>query len=320
MLLRLLISIQLILLSGGFSINRISKEPYYAPLDPKPVCKEAVTTIPFKRAGRLILIEATVDDRKGNFIFDTGAPYLVLNKTYFRDYKKRSRAMAGTITGMVDDVSTVEVGSLSFKGVTYESLDADLVNLGKIEDLRGVKIMGLLGLNLFTSFELEIDVRKNVLRLYQTDEKGNCLEKPEARECEITRPITIFDNTIFTECSIAGKSLRFGFDSGAETNALSSRVNKKVLETISITGRRRLSGVGNGNLEIIYGRLNDFQLGETTLLGMQTLITNFDGMNSAYGTQVDGMLGFDFMAKGLVKINCRKKFLKLCLFDKFSSE
>jgi len=319
MLLRVILSFQLLLLSSGILF---SERHSYATAkgDPEPICRTEVVTIPFKRAGRLIIIEAAVDNQKGNFIFDTGAPYLVLNKTYFRDYKKRSRAMAGTITGMIDEVSMVEVESLSFKGVSYENLDADLANLGRIEDVRGIKILGLLGLNLFTSFEIEIDVRNNLLRLYQTDEVGNCRTQPTGYECEITRPIAIYDNTIFTECEIAGKKLRFGFDSGAETNALSSGVNKKVLETISITGRRQLSGVGDGNVEIIYGRLNDFKLGETSLLGMQTLVTNFDGMSSAYGTQVDGMLGFDFMAKGLVRINCRKKFLKLCLFDKFSSE
>jgi hypothetical protein len=304
----------MLLLNGGIPFDfRIAK-------DPVPQCEKPVITIPLKQAGRLLLIEAEIDGRKGNFIFDTGAPYLVLNKTYFRNYKKRNNATAGTITGMVAGVSTVDVETLSFQGVSYSNLDADLVSLGEIENARGVKILGLLGLNLFTSFEMEIDVRNSVLKLYQTDAEGECYHSPSDYECEITRPISVFDNTIFVECMIADKKLRFGFDSGAETNALSSRANKKVLETISITGRRKLGGVGNGSLEIIYGRMNDFKLGEETVLGMQTLITNFDGMSSAYGTSIDGMLGYDFMAKGLVRINCRKKFMKLCLFDKFSSE
>jgi len=43
-------------------------------------------TIPLKRAGRLFLIEATIDDQEGNLVFDTGSSGLVLNKTYFRKY------------------------------------------------------------------------------------------------------------------------------------------------------------------------------------------------------------------------------------------
>jgi len=40
-------------------------------------------TIPFNRAGNLIIIKAIADTTEGNFILDTGAPHLVLNMTYF---------------------------------------------------------------------------------------------------------------------------------------------------------------------------------------------------------------------------------------------
>jgi hypothetical protein len=291
-----------------------------ASADPIPICKEDVMTIPFKRAGRLLIVEAQVDSLRGNFIFDTGAPYLVLNRTYFRDYKKRKSATAKGITGESNLIDLVKVDSLTIKNISYANLNADLINLGEIENVRGIKVLGLLGLNLFKGFEMEIDVRNNVLILYKTDKDGNCIKVPPAINCEITQEIGVFDNTIFTDCYIAGKKLRFGFDTGAETNALNSRVNKKVLETISITGRRSLSGAGEGNVEILFGRLNDFKMGGNTILGMQTLITNLDGISDVYGTQIDGMLGFDFLSKGVVKINCKKKTLKLCLFDKFSSE
>jgi hypothetical protein len=224
------------------------------------------------------------------------------------------------ITGSSENVDLVAVNSLKLKTINYRNLDADLVNLGEIANVRGIKILGLLGLNLFKSFEIEIDVKNNILKLYQTDSSGNTLVEPKRFGCEIEQEIRVYDNTIFTDCIIAGKKLRFGFDSGAETNALNSRVNKKVLETIAITGRRKLSGVGDGNVEILFGRMNDFKLADQTILGMQTLVTNMDGMGEAYGTQMDGMLGFDFMSKGLVRINCRKNYLRLCLFDKFSSE
>src|SRR5438105_532292 len=42
--------------------------------------------IPFNRIGNLMVIKAKADTVEGNFIVDTGAPGLVLNITYFRDY------------------------------------------------------------------------------------------------------------------------------------------------------------------------------------------------------------------------------------------
>jgi hypothetical protein len=284
-----------------------------------PECNEAVVTIPLKRAGRLLIIEAEVDSVKGNFIFDTGAPYLVLNKTYFRDYRNKKKGVARGIAGSAD-VESVKIENLAFRGINYGPMEADLANLGAIENVRGIKILGLLGFELFKEFEMEIDVRNGVLRLYKMDEAGKTLTMPPAAVCEITQTIRIYDNTIFTDCIIADKKLRFGFDTGAETNALSSRVNKKILETISITGRRTLNGVGDQSVEILFGRMNNFQIGESNILGMQTLITNMDDMSAAYGTTVDGMLGYDFLSKGVVRINCKQNFMKLCLFDKFNNE
>ena len=319
-MIRLIFLIQIYLLSGWFyhpvELDLMEKKSAKT----VPETDADVVTIPLKRAGRLLLIEAEIDGQRGNFIFDTGAPYLVLNKTYFRKYPRKRVATAGTITGAIEDIERVNVDNLSFKEIYYKDLSADLVNLGQIETARGVKILGLMGLSLFESFEMEINVRENFLKLYKTNAEGECLSLPPRAECEFIQPISVYDHTIFAECEIAGKKLRFGFDTGAETNALNSRTNKKVLETISITGRRKLNGVGEGSLEIIYGRINYFKFGGTPIFGMQTLITNMDGMNVAYGTRIDGMLGYDFLAKGTVRVNCRKELLKLCLFDKFSNE
>lgn len=43
-------------------------------------------TLPFTKVGNLMIVKARVDSVEGNFILDTGAPYLVLNLTYFRHY------------------------------------------------------------------------------------------------------------------------------------------------------------------------------------------------------------------------------------------
>jgi hypothetical protein len=59
--------------------------------------------IPFNRAGNLILIKAKADSIEGNFILDTGAPGLILNMTYFRNYPQTGEAEgeSGGITGAV---------------------------------------------------------------------------------------------------------------------------------------------------------------------------------------------------------------------------
>ena len=65
--------------------------------------------IPLKRAQNLLLVEAKVDSIEGNFILDTGAPYLVLNKTSMgKNLKKKAEETKTALRelGLNDDVKT----------------------------------------------------------------------------------------------------------------------------------------------------------------------------------------------------------------------
>ncbi len=287
--------------------------------DPLPQYEGEEIVIPLISVGKLLIIEAEIDSLVGNFIFDTGAPCLVLNQTYFRDYQEVPGFYAGGITGRLGEARATDVGSLSFRGITYENIDADVADLSQIENARNIKILGLMGLNLFKTFEIEIDIREGLLRLTRCDKKGETLALSKS-SYDFINPISIYDNTLFTECEIAGKKLVFGFDTGAEINALDIESGDKILSKVRITGRSTLTGTGNERVEIILGRLNDFRMGELELLGMHTIITKLEDISDAYGTKLNGVLGYDFLARGRVKINMRKKELSFELYDKLVNE
>ena len=82
---------------GDISFNTISGKP---DPDPEPYADFTTLVVPIKRAGNLIIVEAQVDSVEGNFVLDTGAPYLVLNETYFRDSPKNEDSEATGVTGL----------------------------------------------------------------------------------------------------------------------------------------------------------------------------------------------------------------------------
>ena len=43
------------------------------------------TIIPFELAGRIIVVQAEVNGVAGNFLLDSGAPVIMLNRSYFND-------------------------------------------------------------------------------------------------------------------------------------------------------------------------------------------------------------------------------------------
>ncbi len=284
--------------------------------DPVPGVSARNITIPLKRSGKLLLIEAEVDGVKGDFIFDTGAPYLVLNQTYFRTDTKSRNLSAGGITGGGDYQQSQQVKRLTMSGVEYLNLQADLTPLGHIEDARGVKILGLVGLNLFKAFEMEIDVRNNELYLRLTDDLGN-VKSATPFKPDLVHPIKISNNAIFVDCSIAGKRLTYVLDTGAEINTLTVFCGKKVMETISIQGRSQLMGTGSQKVEVLYGSISALNIGVIAFANMRTLLTDMGDMSGSYGMVVDGILGYDFLDRGRLRVNFIKKTMEMQFFDNF---
>ena len=273
-------------------------------------------TIPLKRAGRLLLMEARIDDETGNFIFDTGSSKLVLNNTYFRKYVSIESGNSGGITGAVASVRQTRVSRIRISGLSYDNVMADLADLGHIENRRGVKILGLVGFSLLKNMEIVIDVSHNELHLYRLDKNGNRISSGSTEfRADISRKVQMYQDVLFVNSEINGKILSFCLDTGAESNVISSGSPRRVMNTISITGRSGLVGSGRTSAETLYGTLNDFAMGGHQIPRMQTIITNLDNMSAAFGFTIDGMLGYDFFEKGQICINLVRMEMKVC-FDK----
>jgi predicted aspartyl protease len=270
-------------------------------------------TIPLKRAGRLFLLEAHIDDQAGNFIFDTGAADLVLNSTYFRKYMTMDLEEGGGVTGTSGNVRRTKVKRLMVADLSYENISADVVDLGHIENRRGFRIYGLFGLSLIKEFEVVIDLNHNELHLFRLDKSGNRLNtKMNEFKADLVRKVEEYHNVIFVKAKIGGKMLDFCLDTGAESNVLNSDASRKVLNTVTILRRSDLKGAGSGDSDVLFGTLNDFELGDKKVSDMQTIITSLDAMSQSYGFPIDGMLGFDFFEKGEICINLVKQEMKIC--------
>jgi len=262
--------------------------------------------IPFSRSGNLLLIKARADDQEGNFILDTGCPGLVLNITYFRNYpvtadpESESRGMAGA-----EAAEHIEVKNFRMGGIQEHRLKAQLANLGNIENSKGVKVLGLVGMQFLTNCELIIDFQKNLMYFHVMGRKGliykNALLKDTA--AYHTLPFEITDNRMIVKTTMAGKKLRFVIDCAAETNILDSRLPNKIFETLSITGRVSLVGVGNKKVEAVTGSLASFNIGNQNIKDMPVLVTNLEKTCFAYGGCVDGVLGLDNLSLQRIGFN-----------------
>ncbi len=265
-------------------------------------------TIPLKRAGNLFLIETRIDGQEGNLIFDTGASGLVLNKTYFRKYAATEKTAGGGVTGQFDKIYRIVVKRIDIAELYYEETAADLADLGHIENRRGIKVLGLLGINMINNFEVIFDANNSELQLHRIDKQGNRLSATAMElKFDFTQKMETHNNIMLIKAKIGDKMLNFCLDTGAETNVISNDVSKKVMNTIVINRRSNLSGASGSRVDVLYGTMKDFELGTQKFNDMETVIINLSGMSESYGCSIDGMLGFDFWQKGIFCFNFGKK-------------
>lgn len=273
--------------------------------------------IPIKRIQNLIVVEARIDSIIGNFILDTGSPILVLNKTYFRKGWDANLSAANATGNTVTPVMRTKVEDLAIRELYFENLPADINDLGHIENHRGIKILGLLGVSLFTSFEMVIDVHKSVMYLHKLDEKGMVPENEKIVKSEpsLKIPFKLIRNTITVDVTVAGRKLVFCVDTGAEANALSSRLPGKILEAFSVSKRMILVGTGGTQTEVLMGTVDNMIIGGKSFKNMHAAITRLNDLGEAYGRPIDGMLGSNFLVKGIISINFVTKELRMHPFE-----
>lgn len=276
----------------------------------------AVIVIPFSRAGNLILVKAKADTIEGSFILDTGCPHLVLNMTYFRQYETswEQNEQKGGMTGEISTALQTVISNFRFGATEHYRVKADLVNLGHIENSKGVKILGLIGMQLLDRYEMIIDFERNQLHLRKAGRKDDPASQNEMlRDTAAyhTIPIEVKDDRIIVKTELAGKKIRLIIDSGAESNVLDSRLPDKVFEQVNINGRIILTGAGNAKVEALRGDLQKLVIGGQQVNDLPVMITNLEKTCFSYGGCVDGILGFDFLSLQKIGFNfvTRKMYL-----------
>lgn len=275
--------------SAGSEVN-------YTP-EPKVIPDSLSNEIPFTKVGNLIVIKASVDTIVGNFILDTGAPHLVLNQTYFRHYSTSSdhSVEQTSITGSGGAISRTTINRLAVGNLQYAKCEADVIPLGHLENSKGIRILGLLGMSLFMHCDMLIDYENSVIKLCYVKRKDARTYKSQwlGEGIFTTIPIELTDNRIMVITTLEGKKLKFIIDSGAETNILDNKIPGKFLDNFTVTGRVLLAGTGNKKIEALSGDMANMKIGDAEIGTLPVVITNIEKTCLFYGGCVDGILGFE---------------------------
>ena len=105
-----------------------------------------------------------------------------------------NKALAEALEASIQKTS---VKQLSFDKFQYFNAEADLTNLGQIENAKGIKVLGLLGVDLFKRCEMIIDFEKSLIYLHRVGKKeASSYQHELLKDTSLYRifPIEITDN------------------------------------------------------------------------------------------------------------------------------
>lgn len=276
------------------------------------ILNENTTRIPFKLVGHLIVVEGKLLNKSGNFIIDTGAEKLILNKVHFstKNSEESKEEVAG-IVGTVENPYSKRIEEFQLKDLFVENVHSDVINLSHIEKSKNFKLLGIIGYNILKNYEIFIDLHLNQITLSKVDKQGNKLDRRKFLETIVdSLDFKLRKHTIVLSSTVNDKKLKLGLDSGAEFNQLNKNVSKKVLTSFHSFRRMFVMGASDRKVEVLVGKFNDVILANgMQLMPMNTVLINFTHMQEAYGVYLDGVLGYEFLRQKRTIINYQKRKL-----------
>jgi len=296
-----------------------------------PEGKEKVE-VPFTFHNNFIIIDLIFDDVFPlKFIFDTGSENTILVKKEFTDILDISYEREFKVIG--SDFESELVAYL------IRNINMDLPNLPgpnldmlvlkddyfQFEAYTGLKIHGILGMDLFKTFTIEIDYQKQKLILYKVEKFKVPSKNFKALDAEIDRnkPYLIAQVKINSDTV---NNLKLLLDTGA---SLSLLLHNNSIKNIRLPEKMVPGKIGNGLggfIQGFIGRINQLTFDEYYFNGV---ITNFQEINLEGNKKINfgknGIIGneilsrfkviFDF-ARSKVYLRPIKKYNKYFKYDK----
>ncbi|RED43434.1 aspartyl protease [Winogradskyella eximia] len=282
------------------------------------IVNASTTRIPFKIVDQLIVVEVELLNIEGNFIIDTGSETLILNSVHFKTttrFRQENKQASG-VHGNIDNVREKLLDKLSIESLNLEQLNADVIDLSHIEKIKKIEVLGIIGYNVLKDFEIFIDMHLNQITLSKTDKNGELLSKKVyAETIHDSINFKLKNHTIVLDALIENHKVKFGLDTGAEYNQLNKKLDSEILDYFYPSKELGLTGASGKKTQVMAGKLYRVKLNDSIYFGpMKTVLTNLKKMNSAFNTNLDGVLGFEFFAQQRTIINYKKQKLYFIKF------
>lgn len=267
---------------------------------------ERPVTLPFRMVNRLIIIPVQINGSDTlQFIFDTGLENSiiceleadeVLELKHAREVMIREIGSCNLIDAIQSKGNSLRVGDISIADQDYIILSSNVLQLSR---KMGTKIHGLLNMQAFQEYMIEIDYDRQLLSFYEPGyfREHKNLDGYASLRMDIKNTVPFIRATIFTN-DTTSRPVKLMLDTGAG-NALSLETGSLPGYSIPDGSRDGYLGCGiNGNIEGKVGRMRKMDIGPFHL--QDVLVSYPDSLEVVINEAVqghNGSLGSEFLRR-----------------------
>jgi len=277
-----------------------------------PIRGQASERVPFRLAGNLLLVQATVNGSSGNFILDTGAPELIVNRAYFEGVDVPWAQMdVVDIRGHASPANCFVIKDFAIGGLSLNPQYALSIDLSSLERTKGIRLLGIIGYSVLKDLELFLDFDYGELQLTRIRNKKS------TSRADVHHPMVVFDLRMshhipYVVARAGNKKLRLGIDTGAEVNVLGVEPNKKAKVEMSGPRAVQVKGISAKKQTALSGVMTGVSVDGYGLGPLQVTVLDIRPINENLSMSLDGLLGIPFLKRGKVSINYKRH--ELCVW------
>ncbi len=194
-----------------------------------------------------------------------------------------------------------------------KDFDAVTLSLAQLEKDCHHHFLGLIGYEVFKDYEVTYDYKHKIVSFVKTDADGNPTKRTEQSPPLCTIPFEMSAHIAIIPITISGKTYKVGIDCGASSNLLYAKYLPDMKGNTTRKKKSKLEGAGKTTTKVTYAKIKTVTAGTAVYKKMTFAFDdgNLTQLNSGYGLNIDGLVGYEFLKKYKTTVNYKKKEIRI---------
>jgi hypothetical protein len=252
--------------------------------------------IPFTLINDIPCVKANINGVECNFLFDSGAPSIILNAAYYADTTKRDIAgqMKG-VSGGISNLTLYNVEKFEFAGITSANMEVMCIPLAHLEQSGNMPVHGLIGYAAIKNFDVLYDYHKKVITLIREDYAPDFIDSLRiSGKIAASVPVIQQAHIPCITAKINNTDYNLGIDSGAGSNLFDVDLFGELRKSVKGVKTVDLAGANANKEERQKGKIKKLEIGNKVFKNTTTVFSNISHLATI---KINGLIGYPILSR-----------------------